>query len=104
MPNNIDELCAERDRPKKQQPDTTKGEGAGKPPWIKALTEVRHLAPREGWRYQQVQAIIVAIDQYAEATLANREFFLKKPYSIGGGAKDNIPWPGRFSYFYKAVS
>jgi hypothetical protein len=33
----------------------------------------------------------VAIDQYAEATLANREFFLKKPYSIGGGAKDNIP-------------
>jgi len=39
------------------------------PPWIKALTEVRRLAPREGWRYHHVQAIIVAIDQYAEAAL-----------------------------------
>ena len=42
------------------------------PPWIKALAEVRRLAPREGWRYQHVQAIIVAIDQYAEAALGNR--------------------------------
>lgn len=41
------------------------------PPWIKALAEARHLAPREGWRYQHVQAIIVAIDQYAEAALGN---------------------------------
>ena len=32
------------------------------PPWINALAEVRRLAPREGWRYQHVQAIIVAID------------------------------------------
>jgi hypothetical protein len=31
------------------------------PRWIKALAEVRHLAPREGWCYQHVQAIIVAI-------------------------------------------
>jgi len=54
------------------------------PPWIKALAEVRHLACREGWRYQHVQAIIVAIDQYAEAALGNREFFLNKPYGIGG--------------------
>jgi hypothetical protein len=36
------------------------------------------LAPREGWRYHHVQAIIVAIDQYAEAALGNREFFLNK--------------------------
>jgi hypothetical protein len=36
-------------------------------PWIKALAEVRHLATREGWCYPHVQAIIVAIDQYAEA-------------------------------------
>jgi hypothetical protein len=36
------------------------------PPFIKALAEVRHLATREGWCYQHVQAIIVAIDQYAE--------------------------------------
>ncbi len=28
------------------------------PPWIKALVEVRRLAPREGWRYHHVQAII----------------------------------------------
>jgi hypothetical protein len=65
---------------------------ADNPPWIKALAEVRRLAPREGWRYQHVQAIIVAIDQYAEAALGNREFFLNKPYGIGGGRmKDNIP-------------
>jgi hypothetical protein len=60
------------------------------PPWIKALAELRHLACR-GWRYQHVQAIIVAIDQYAEAALGNREFFLNKPYGIGGGLKDHIP-------------
>ena len=53
------------------------------PPWIKALAEVRHLATREGWRYQHVQAIIVAIDQYAEAALGNRDYFLNRPYRIG---------------------
>jgi hypothetical protein len=31
------------------------------PPWIDALAKVRHLACREGWRYQHVQAVIVAI-------------------------------------------
>jgi hypothetical protein len=31
------------------------------PPWIKALAEIPHLAPREGWCYQHVQATIVAI-------------------------------------------
>jgi hypothetical protein len=55
----------------------------------KALAEVRHLACREGWRYQHVQAIIVAIDQYAEAALGNREFFLNKPYGIGGSLNDH---------------
>src|ERR1700730_5114334 len=64
---------------------------ADNPPWIKALAKVRRLAPREGWRYQHVQAIIVAIDQYAEATLGNREFFLNKPYGIGDRTKDNSP-------------
>jgi hypothetical protein len=64
---------------------------ADNPPWIKALAEVRHLAPREGWRYQPVQAIIAAIEQYAETALGNREFFLNKPHGIGGGIKDNIP-------------
>ena len=67
-------------------------DNADNPPWIKVLAEVRRLAPREGWRYQHVQAIIVSIGQYAEAALGNREFFLNKPYGIGGGrTKDNIP-------------
>jgi hypothetical protein len=61
------------------------------PPWIKALAEVRHLAPRERGCYHPVQAIIVAIDQYAEAALGKREFFLNKPYGSGGSARDNIP-------------
>jgi hypothetical protein len=109
MLHSIDGLCAERDRLKKEQPSPTKGEcwagvggkmskpiewydnHANNPPWIKALAEVGRLAPREGWRYQHVQAIIVAIDQYAEAALGNRDFFLNRPYGIGGGMKDNIP-------------
>ena len=47
-------------------------EQADNPPWIKALAEVRRLAPREGWCYQHVQAIIVSIDQYAESALGKR--------------------------------
>ena len=66
-------------------------QNADNPQWIKALAEVRQLAPREGWCYQHVQAIIVAIDQYAEAALGNRDFFLNKPYGIGGGKADHIP-------------
>jgi hypothetical protein len=62
------------------------------PPWINALAEVRGLAPREGWCYQHVQAIIVAIDQYAESALGNRDFFLNKPNSIGGNrSQTDIP-------------
>ena len=60
--------------------------------FLKALEVARRLATREGWRYQHVQAIIVAIDQYAEAATGNREFFLNKPHSIGSGTKSgNIP-------------
>ena len=61
------------------------------PPFIKALAEVRHLATREGWCYQHVQAITVAIDQYAEKAMCNRAYFLNKPHSIGGGRKDHVP-------------
>ena len=61
------------------------------PPWVKALAEVRHRATREGWCYPHVQAIIVAIDQYAEAALGNREFFLNRPYSIGGSRTKQAP-------------
>jgi hypothetical protein len=42
------------------------------PPWIKALADFRHLAAREGWRYHHVQAIIVAIDQYAGGARQSR--------------------------------
>jgi hypothetical protein len=59
---------------------------ADNPPWIKALAEVRHLAPREGWCYQHVQAITLAIDQDAESALGNRE-----PHSIGGSTQRDIP-------------
>lgn len=52
-------------------------------PWIKALAEVRHRATREGWCYQHVQAIIVAIDQYAETALGNRDYFLNRPHKAG---------------------
>jgi hypothetical protein len=61
------------------------------PAFIKALAEVRRLAPREGWCYQHVQAIIVSVDQYAEAALGNREYFLNKPQSIGSSRNDNVP-------------
>jgi hypothetical protein len=41
--------------------------------------------------YHHVRAIIVAIDQYAEAALGNRQFFLNKPYEIGGGRNEQTP-------------
>jgi len=59
-------------------------------PWIKALAEVRHRGTREGYCYHHVQAIMLAIDQYAETALGNREFFLNKPHGIGG-KNDKIP-------------
>ena len=66
-------------------------ENAENRPWVKALAEVRHRATREGWCYPHVQAIIVAIDQYAEAALGIREFFLNRPYSIGGSRTKQAP-------------
>ena len=53
------------------------------PPFLKALAEVRRIGVHEGWCYHHVQAIIVAIDQYAEAALGNRGYFLNRPYRIG---------------------
>ena len=58
-------------------------------PWIKALAEVRRLAPREGWCYHHVQAIIVSIDHYAESALGNRDYFLNRPH--GSGWKSDVP-------------
>lgn len=57
---------------------------------LKALGEVHRLAPREGWRYQHVQAIIVAIAQYAEAATGNRDFFLNKP-PVGRAKQGDAP-------------
>src|SRR5690349_18748929 len=59
------------------------------PDFIKALAEVRRIGVHEGWCYHHVQAIIVAIDQYAEAATGNREFFWNKPHSTPAGT------PGR---------
>jgi hypothetical protein len=44
---------------------------------------LRQRATREGHCYQHVQTITVAIDQYAEKALGNRDFFLNKPYGVG---------------------
>jgi hypothetical protein len=56
---------------------------AENPPWIKALAKVRNGATREGYCYHHVQAIIVAIDQYAESALGNREYFSNRSHGIG---------------------
>ena len=77
MLDKIVDLCAERDRLKKELKDGAAPQDAGTAlvrwfdeqepsPFLKALEDVRRMATREGWRYQHVQAIIVAMDQYAE--------------------------------------
>jgi hypothetical protein len=60
------------------------------PAFLKALAEVRRIGVHEGWCYHHVQAIIMSIDQYAEAATGNRQFFWNKPHAIGD-RKDNIP-------------
>ena len=59
------------------------------PRFFKALAEVRRIGVHEGWCYHHVQAILLSIDQYAEATTGNREFFWNKPHSIGGSRKND---------------
>jgi hypothetical protein len=61
------------------------------PEFLKALNEARRLSCREGWCRMHIEAIQVAIDQYAEAALGNREFFLNRPYSIGPMRKGDVP-------------
>jgi hypothetical protein len=55
-----------------------------RPRWRKRAVWRRAMA----WRYQHVQAIIVAIDQYAEAATGNRDFFLNKP---PGARQGDVP-------------
>jgi hypothetical protein len=64
---------------------------ADNPPFLKALDEVRRRATREGYCHQHVPAIIVSIDQYAEAATGNRDFFLNKPQNIGPVRKGHVP-------------
>jgi hypothetical protein len=56
---------------------------ADSPPWINALADLRRQATREGHCAQHVPAITIAIDQYAEMALGNRDYFLNKPYGVG---------------------
>lgn len=57
------------------------------PEFLEALAEARRVGVHEGWCYHQIQAIIVAIDQYAEAATGNREFFWNRPHSTGGSRR-----------------
>jgi hypothetical protein len=58
-------------------------EKADNSPGIDTFAELRHRATREGHFAQHVQAITIAIDQYAERALGNRDYFLNKPYGVG---------------------
>jgi hypothetical protein len=57
--------------------------------FIKALAEARRIGVHEDSCHRHVQAIVVAIDMYAEAATGNREFFWNKPHTTPAGA------PGR---------
>jgi hypothetical protein len=61
------------------------------PEFLKALDQARRLSCFEGWCRMHIEAIQVASDQYAEAALGNREFFLNKPHSIGGSRSGDVP-------------
>jgi hypothetical protein len=87
----IDGLCAERDRlkaelpPPGQTPCSGRQEVVVRParffdepelsPFLNQLNKTREMATREGWCYRHVQALIVAIDQYAEAAPATGIIF-----------------------------
>ena len=77
-------------------------EKADNSPWIKALAELRQRATREGYCYQHVQAITVAIDQYAEKgagqprllsqqAIRRRLTTRNRPTAIAKGRWRNLP-------------
>jgi hypothetical protein len=78
----IEDLCDERDRLKKEQGSPMKGRVLGGRSWWWLSRSSGTTRTREGHCYQHVQAITIAIDQYAERALGNRDYFLNKPYSI----------------------
>ena len=59
------------------------------PAFLDALAKVRDMGVHEGWCYHHVKAILIAIDQYAEAATGNREYFWNRPHSIGGSRKSS---------------
>jgi hypothetical protein len=58
------------------------------------------MTTREGWRwrYQHVQAIIVAIGQYAEGATGDREFFLNGPRTLAKPCRATLPNRLRLGY------
>jgi hypothetical protein len=48
-----------------------------------ALDRCARRAAREGHCAEHVQSITIAIDQYAEKALGNRDYFLNKPSGVG---------------------
>jgi hypothetical protein len=59
--------------------------------FLKALSEVRRVGVHESWCYHHVQAIIMAVDQYAEAATGNRHFFWNEPHSIEPTKRGDVP-------------
>ena len=68
---NVDELCAERDRQVREQ-------------------KIKYPGTNKIINGPIEQRFMLAIHQYAETALDNREYFLNRPYSIGG-KNDQIP-------------
>ncbi|MGJ4898630.1 hypothetical protein ACQR2B_27965 [Bradyrhizobium oligotrophicum] len=59
------------------------------PPFIESLAEARRIGVHEGWYYHHVQAILIAIDHYAEAAMGNREYFWNRPPLLMGSSRQN---------------
>ncbi len=78
MHAKIDDLCAQRRTAQEQSRAAQRRARAWRPGWWCAAGPLA-----EGYCYQHVQAITVAIDQYAEKALGNRDYFLNKPYGVG---------------------
>jgi hypothetical protein len=53
-------------------------------PFEAELGKFSHRIALEGYFFQHVQAIMIAIDQYAETALGKRGHFLNRPHSVGG--------------------
>jgi len=62
------------------------------PPFVQALAEVRRIGVHEGWCYHHVQAVMLAIDMYAQAATGNAEYFWNKPHStLGNRRSGDVP-------------